>query len=516
MRPATRSCPDGLRRYAVDAPVDLVDMLHQTVSRTPKKVAFVDVARSVTYEQFLGETEWVAARLHAHGLRPGERMGLLALNGLAFTTALWAAWRLQAIVVPANHRLHSREILALMKDADPRLVLVGESFAEVGDEIRRSPNGVLVLEERDRSFLGEGTYAGGPLSSPGSEAPAAIMYTSGTTGSPKGVVISHGNAIQNSLTCLRAIGRHGDDTELITVPQFNVTGLNSQTIPVVHGGMTAVLAEAFVPAELLQLMERHEVSVMVGAPTMWWRILEDDAFGRHDTGAMRLVLYGGAPMPTTLLERMREAFPGATMGNGYGMTETCSMVAFIGGSDATERPNSVGQPLPISDIRLVDPVTLQPVPVGHPGELWVRGPQVTPGYWRREEDNRALFHDGWLRTGDSVEQDEDDFLYLRDRLKDVIKRGGESIYSFEVEDALVQHPSVLEAAVLGAPDEQYGEVVRAVVVLKPGEFAEAFELQDFCLQRIARFKVPQAIEFVRELPRNSAGKVKKDRLKTNR
>jgi long-chain acyl-CoA synthetase len=275
-----------------------------------------------------------------------------------------------------------------------------------------------------------------------------------------------------------------------------------------------VLVPRFEVPLVLDAIERHRTTSTVLAPTMWWRLLEHEQFAARDVSSLRLPLFGGAPMPTALLERMRAAFAGAEFGNGYGMTETCSMVTYIGGDELTGHLDSVGRPLPVTDLRVVDPVTGADVAQGEVGELWFRGPQVSRGYWRDEEATRALFADGgWLRTGDAGSLSADGFVTLRDRLKDVIKRGGESIYCFEVENVLHQHPAVLEAATVGVPDPVYGEQVAAVVALKPGAALDADELREFCGRHLARFKVPRRWSFVEALPRNAGGKVVKRQLR---
>jgi acyl-CoA synthetase (AMP-forming)/AMP-acid ligase II len=246
---------------------------------------------------------------------------------------------------------------------------------------------------------------------------------------------------------------------------------------------------------------------------MWWRLMEEPSLSERNLSSLRLLLYGGAPMPPALLARLQRAFPAATFGNGYGMTETCSMLTYIDGADIFAHPDSVGRPLPITDTRAVDPQTKRDVGMGEVGELWVKGAQVSAGYWCNPEATGALFEDGWLRTGDAVSIESDGFITLRDRLKDVVKRGGESIYSFEIENVLFQFPAVLDAAVVGIPDEVYGERVKAVVVLKPGQHATESDIKEFCRQHLGRFKVPSIIAFRSELPRNPGGKVLKKLLK---
>jgi acyl-CoA synthetase (AMP-forming)/AMP-acid ligase II len=340
------------------------------------------------------------------------------------------------------------------------------------------------------------------------------MYTSGTTGHPKGVVVTHRNFVENSRTCVDAVGRRPDDVELVVVPQFNVTGLGSQTIPVVDAGMTGILVPRFDVPLVLEAAERHRVTSTVLAPTMWWRILEHDAFPATDVSSFRLALFGGAPMPTALLRRLQAGFPRASFGNGYGMTETCSMVTYVGGDEILAHVESVGRPLPITELRIVDPESGEDVAPGAAGELWFRGPQVSRGYWRNEDATRALFaEDGWLRSGDVGALGDDGVVVLRDRMKDVIKRGGESVYSFEVENVLHQHPAVLEAAVVGVPDEVYGEQVGAAVVPKPGDDVSPEEIVAFCRERLARFKAPRRVVLVDALPRNAGGKVLKAPLR---
>lgn len=500
----------SVRRYDVPVPTDLVAMLAATVSARPNRLAFVDDQRELTWAQFDAAVSATAARLVAHGVAAGDRIGLLAGNGIPYTCAVWAIWRLGAIVVPLNHRLTADDLAAQLADSSCRLLLVGSGKEELGDRAAHASGTPTARQDEAGHFLSDTHPAPLPEVVVAPQTPAAILYTSGTTGRPKGVVISHGNAVQNSVTCTEVIGRRQDDTELIMVPQFNVTGLCSQTVPVVHRGMTAVLLDGFDAQRVVELVRAHRVTSTVGAPTMWWRILE--AAGKAGLPSLRLALYGGAPMPVALLQRLREALPTASFGNGYGMTETCSMVTYIGGEDAIRRPDSVGRPLPVTELRLLLPDDDREVPPGEVGEVTVRGPQVALGYWHPDGIRPLTDAHGWLRTGDAARLD-DGFVVLADRWKDVIKRGGESIFSLEVEEVLYQHPKVLDAAVVGVPDERYGELVLAVVVPKPGERLTEDEVQDHCRCSLARFKVPSFVQIREELPRNAGGKVIKSSLK---
>jgi fatty-acyl-CoA synthase len=505
----------GVRSYDVPLPADLVDGLRATVARHGSRTAYVTADTRATWDEVATEVDALARRLAGSGVGAGDRVAVLAGNGMSFTTAVYAAWTLGAIAVPLNFRLTGADIAVLLADSAPRLVLVGHGRDDLIDAAVSGFDDApaVVRADGDGRFLVGQPDGDLPSSTPGAAAPAAIMYTSGTTGQPKGVVISHGNALQNSVTCTTVIGRRTDDIELVMVPQFNITGLCSQTVPAMLLGMTAVLLDGFDATRVLDAIGAHGATSTVGAPTMWWRLLEKaEEGGRSELTGLRLALSGGAPMPTALLERMRAAMPGATFGNGYGMTETCSMIAYVGGEDALARPDSVGRPLPLTELRLLDP-TGEQVDTGQVGEIVVRGGQVADGYWSADGIVPLTDQDGWLATGDAAELD-GGFLILRDRLKDVIKRGGESVFSFEVENCLYQHPRILDAAVVGVPDAQYGERVVAFVVAKPGENLAAEEVREFCRAHLAHFKVPSVVEVRDELPRNPGGKVVKSLLRT--
>lgn len=514
VRVELRRHPDGSRGYAGVRHRSLAAMLDVTAAERGDKRAFVDERGEIGWAALARAVDACAGRLVASGVAAGDRVALLFPNGIPYVVATWATWRIGAIAVPLNARLQPDEMVPLVRDADASLLLAGASLRDAAAHVAERTGTPVAHEDAAGAHLADVAPAPLPPRPDDPEAIAAIMYTSGTTGRPKGVVVSHRNFLENSRTCIDAIGRRDDDVELICVPQFNVTGLGSQTIPVVDGGMTGVLVSGFDVPRVLAAIERHGATSTVLAPTMWWRLLEHEAFATTDVGSFRLALFGGAPMPTALLERMRAALPGATFGNGYGMTETCSMVTYIGGDELLDHVDSVGRPLPVSELRIVDPVSGDDVADGEAGELWFRGPQVARGYWRNEQATAALLADGgWLRSGDVGVRGDDGVVVLRDRMKDVIKRGGESIYSFEVENTLHQHPAVLEAAVVGVPDEVYGEQVGAAVACKPGTDVTPEQIVAFCRERLARFKAPRIVVLVDALPRNAGGKVLKAELR---
>ena len=514
---ATRIDERGIRHYDVPLPLDLVDMLRRTVRDRGQHPAFVTADGRSTWAQLGAEVDDLARRLAGAGSLPGDRVAVLAGNGLPYTTAVFAAWAAGAIAVPLNFRLTAGDLAVLLADSGASLLLVGPGMDDLADravaEAGTAP--VVVHADTDGRFLAGGEHGELPGTTPGADAPAAVMYTSGTTGRPKGVVISHGNALQNAVTCTTVIGREPSDVEMVMVPQFNITGLCSQTVPVALLGATAVLLDGFDAARALDAVGEHGCTSTVGAPTMWWRLLEQaDEHGRTELGGLRLALFGGAPMPTALLGRMKAAMPQATLGNGFGMTETCSMITYVGGHDAVRMPHSVGRPLPLTELRLLRPGTDEDAAPGEIGEVVVRGGQVALGYWSADGIAPLTDEAGWIATGDAAVV-QDGFVVLRDRLKDVIKRGGESVFSFEVENVLYQHSGVLDAAVVGVPDEQYGERVVAHVVAKPGFDLATDEVRAFCRDHLAHFKVPAVVEIRDELPRNPGGKVVKSALRSS-
>jgi len=512
----TRVDERGVRYYDVPLPDDLVAALRATASGRGGDPAYITDAGTVTWADHTSEVTALARRLAGSQVGAGDRVAILVGNGLPFTTAVMATWMVGAIAVPLNHRLTASDLRALVSDSGARLLLVGPGMTDLAAAAVADldPVPAVVPADLDGRFLVGAPDGELPATTPGAAAPAAIMYTSGTTGQPKGVVISHGNALQNSVTCTQVIGRRPDDVELVMVPQFNITGLCSQTVPAMVLGMTSVLLDGFDADRALDAIGAHGVTSTVGAPTMWWRLLEAaDAGARTELSRLRLALFGGAPMPTALIERMRAAMPDAGFGNGYGMTETCSMIMYVGGEDAVARPHTVGRPLPLTELKLVSPDTGTEAGPGEIGEIVVRGGQVAIGYWTAAGVVPLTDVDGWIATGDAAEI-EDGFVVLRDRLKDVIKRGGESIFSFEVENCLHQHSGVLDAAVVGVPDEQYGERVVAYVVAKPGHDLTSEEVRSFCREHLAHFKVPSVVEVRQELPRNPGGKVIKSQLRS--
>jgi len=387
-----------------------------------------------------------------------------------------------AIVVPVNTRFTDEEAGYVITDSGARYVFAPGAALPDG-----SP---LVVDDQRPAD------------------PAAIFYTSGTTGFPKGAVTSHGNFLSNAETCRRALSVTPDDLRtLISVPLFHVTGCNSQLLVAVYLGGTAVIMPTFDVGVFLRAIEEERIDTMVTVPAIYWLAISQPAFADIDISSVRSVSYGGAPIAPELVARLAKAFPQARLGNGFGLTETSSVATFLP-HEFVAHADSVGFPAPVCDVRL-DAV----LPDGT-GELLVRGPNVVSGYWNKPEDTAEAFSGGWLHTGDLARIDDEGLVYLVDRMKDMINRGGENVYCVEVENALAGAPGVYEAAVLGVPDEMMGEKVGVVIVPAPGARFDVAAVLDYLSAHIAEFKIPQYVAVSpAPLPRNPGGKLLKRQLR---
>ncbi len=354
---------------------------------------------------------------------------------------------------------------------------------------------------------------------------ATILYTSGTTGHPKGAVSTH-RAVLSALMAFAARGavnalRDPEDPDpdrpqtafMLCVPLFHVTGLVPVMLGAFVGGSKLVMTYKWDPERALELIEQERVTSFVGVPTMSWDLLESPSFAERDTSSLRSVGGGGAPMPPELVKRIDDNFRRGRPSLGYGMTETNAYGPGNSGDDFISHPTSTGRQVPVMDIKVTDPLG-NDLPQGETGEIWFRGPMLIRGYWNRPEATSDTIVDGWLRSGDIGRVDDEGFVYVSDRAKDMILRGGENIYCAEVEAAIYEHPSVYEAAVYGIPHERLGEELACHVMVKPGQTLEVGDLQRFVGERLANFKVPTRVTIVTEqLPRNASGKILKRELR---
>ena len=497
------------------------DLLIRTAERVPDKEALIEGDVRLAYQQFYEKAARFGAALQQLGVHPGDRVGLLLPNGISFAVAHFGCLLSGAISLPLNTRLAAKELEFIINDAQVSVLLVHTMFHDVWTAVRgnlptvkhtitvgESHSGLPAFDE----MLAKRATSWTPWQAAADEV-ACILYTSGTTGLPKGAMMTHRNIQFNNTSCKAHLGILSTDRTLIVLPMFHVTALNSQLSVFVEVGGTMVIMGAYKTQEVIHQLAEHRITCAFFVPTICKLILISPHLAGVDLRALRLIAYGGAPMPTETIKGLQDRFPGVAVINLYGLTETSSLTTALPPADAEARSSSVGLPVSRTRIRIVDEDG-RDLPPGQVGEIWIKGGQVVCGYFNRPDATAQAITDGWLHTGDLGKLDEEGYLYVVDRKKDMIIRGGENIYSIEVEEVLNAHPKVLESAVVPHPDRIFGEVVKAVCVLRPGEGATAEEIIGFCKERLADYKVPVHVRFVEELPRNPGGKVLKGVLKT--
>jgi len=478
---------------------------------------------------------------HRFGVGKGERVAIAMRNYPEWSVAFWAAASLGAVVVPLNAWWNGAELDYGLGDSGACVAVVdAQRFERIAGYVDGlGLRGVVVVRGGavavSEPVVGwQAALAGAPADavlpdvSIDPEDDATIFYTSGTTGFPKGALGTQRNICSNVVTvAFRAAcgslcrgvlpaalgGEEVRRATLLSVPFFHATGCHSILCPAVMGGSKLVLMYRWNPEEALKLIERERITGFGGVPGMVWQVLESPDFARRDTSSVTSVAYGGAPSAPDLVRRIAAQFPAAEPGNGYGLTETSSVTTQNAGEDYLRKPDSVGPAMPVCEVKVVDEAAAE-VAFGEVGEIWIKGPNVVKGYWNKPEATAATFSDGWLHTGDLGRMDDEGFVYVLDRVKDMLIRGGENVYCVEVEDALYSHPGVMDAAVVGRPHKILGEEVCAVVQIAPGHEADEAALIGHCRDRIAAFKVPVMIDVRREpLPRNANGKIVKQVLK---
>jgi long-chain acyl-CoA synthetase len=476
------------------------------------------------------------------GVRKGDRVAIALRNFPEWPVAFFGAAAAGAIVVPLNAWWTGPELAYGLSDSGTKvLVADGERVERLAEHTADLPGLRTIVVRGDvpegglawDDVVGEREPASPPALPDVEIHPdddATIFYTSGTTGRPKGALGTQRNFTTNIMslafagarTAMRTprpepgpnqAGAPARNASLLSVPFFHATGCHSVLQGAVASGSKLVLMFKWSPERALELIERERITAFGGVPSMVWQVLQSPDFDKRDISSVQSIGYGGAPAPPELVRKIDEMFPGRTPSNGYGLTETSSLTTGNGGADYVRKPDSVGVPVPVCDLKVVDELG-NDLPEGRTGELWIKGPNVVRGYWGKPEATAETFSDGWLHSGDVAHIDEEGFVFIVDRAKDMIIRGGENVYCSEVEAAIFEHPAVLDAAVIGVPHQVLGEEVGAVVQLKPGEHASAGDIQSHVRERLAAFKVPAHIWFRGEdLPRNPAGKVLKRQLR---
>jgi acyl-CoA synthetase (AMP-forming)/AMP-acid ligase II len=501
-----------------ERPKNLAELLANTVAKNGEFEAIITPDNRLTYNQFASFVNNLCFGLyHQYGIRKGDRISLMLRNGWEFGVLFFALVNIGAIAVPLNTAYKGEEAAFQINDSGSKIVVIEDEFLEIimgiKPEIRNVEHIIITGKEEFRDLLKNRGHK--PFEIQVDEMDSAvIMYTSGTTGRPKGAVLSHRGVIAEAMwICELFDWQAGRDKNLCPVPLFHVTGLVMDFCGAIYAGIPSVFMKKFNALDALKIIEEEKITTMIGVPTILWLMLNHSEFDRYNLTSLRLYGAGGAATPEELIELCLKKLPQLNLCPGYGLTEACGMTLTTTSiHEALSHKGSVGRAIPLMDIKIVDNYG-NDLPFGEPGELLIRGCQTLKEYWNNPEATKKTISKGWLHTGDIARIDEEGYVYILDRMKDMINRGGEKIWSLEVENVLYRNPKVLEAAAVGVPDPVFGEEVKAVIVLKQGEKATPEEIQEFCGRYLAKFKIPKYIEFRESLPRNPAGKVIKDRLK---
>lgn len=507
------------------------------------RLATIHEDQRVTYEAQYRAIATLANALIALGVGKGDRVALVMRNMPEWPVAFFAIVSIGAICVPLNAWWTAGELAYGLTDSGAKVMIVDRQRQDRMDcDYMAMPDLEHVIVARSRVPLsgkcralediigscdGYGSLpeASFPQVAIAPDDDATIFYTSGTTGSPKGALGTHRNLCTNILssayTAARQMLRRGEvppaapeqKVGLLVIPLFHVTACSAFLMGSMASGSTIVFMRKWDAQEALRLIECERVQMTGGVPTIAWQLLEHPARANYDISSLEAISYGGAPSAPDLVKRIYEDF-GALPGNGWGMTETMATVTQHSAEDYINRPTSCGPPVAVADLKIMAPDGTRELALGEVGELWARGAMVVKGYWNKPDATRETFVDGWVRTGDLARLDQEGFCYIVDRAKDIVIRGGENIYSIEVEDVLYAHPAVTDAALVGIPHRTLGEEPAAIVHLRPGSSVTEAELQDWVRKRLAAFKVPVAVRFADTvLPRNANGKILKNELR---
>jgi len=492
-----------------------------------ERTALIDGDVVLTWSVLADRIARAAAGLRALGIRPGDRVAMLGHNAQRYVEFFYASFWAGAIAVPLNTRWAEPEIRHALDDSGARVLLADADLLAVAERQREAGARLHALVFADHGAAPDGWHGWDALIAAhppaedalrGGDDVACLFYTGGTTGRAKGVMLTHDNIAINSLTAMVNMDIRCESVHLHVSPLFHVAG-GARVFSVTLAGATHVMLPRFEVDGFLEAIERARVTITIIVPTMLNRLVQHPELTRYDLSSLELLTYGASPMPEALLRSAMERLPGVRFLQAYGMTELSPTATMLGSEyHVFEGPNagrtaSAGRPVLNADVR-IEGEDGRVLPAGEVGEICVRGPMVMKGYWNLPELTAETLRDGWMHTGDAGYLDADGFVFLVDRVKDMIVSGGENVYSAEVEDALYKHPAVAECAVIGVPSERWGEAVHAIVVVKPGQSIEEAELIEHCRGLIASYKCPRSVELRREeLPKSGPGKILKSELR---
>jgi acyl-CoA synthetase (AMP-forming)/AMP-acid ligase II len=506
----------------------LGEMLARNARKCPDLEGVIFRDRRVSYRELDYRVNRLANALLLRGVKKRDHVGLLVQNSREMLEIFFAAGKIGAVNVPVNTRLSPPEIAYILNNADVKILFLGENFIGTIEKIKGNlplvREYILIEKEADGDYKNyeEVLSTGHPIRPEvrlQDDDEAFIIYTAGTTGKPKGAVLTHKNLVINAMTISQeasfSLPRRPDlpviaPKVMSITPFFHIAGIVSVIKNMVT--LTPMVIEDFDPVRLLKAIETERITYLFLVPAMWLLVMNHPEFKKYDVSSLRIAAYGADVTPNSLKERILESFPNAGLYEAFGQTEMTATTVFMKHQDALRKEGSVGLPLFNVEVRVVDD-SMKDAAIDEVGEIVYRGPGMFKGYYQNPEETKKAFEGGWFHSGDLVRRDEEGFVYVVDRKKDMIISGGENIYSAEVEAVLLTHPKIKEAGVIGVPDPKWGEAVKAFVVLKPGEKASAEEIIQFCLENLARFKRPKFVEFIPALPRSATGKVLKRDLR---
>jgi len=506
--------------------MNTTDFLDIATSIYPDNVAIIFEDKRYTFAQLNQRVNKLANALSRLGLNQGDRIAILQVNCNQCVEAYFAASKLGAIYLPLSYRAKGDELTYMLNNAEARVLLVGERYTDLVTAIRPRLETVQTCISIEKEHDGMVYYRDTLQSAPDEEIVTEVdeddttilMYTAGTTGFPKGVMLNHNSFVRYVLEHVTPSEPGSQERNILSVPLYHVAGIQAM-MAAVYGGRTMVMERQFDPKEWMELVAQERATRAMMVPTMLKMLIDHPEFGKYDLSSLKIITYGAAPMPLPLIRRALEVFPGVSFINAFGQTETAATVTMLGPEDHVitgtgaerekklKRLSSIGRPIAGVEMKIVDEAGKE-LPVGEVGEIVARGPRVMSGYWKDQKKTaQTIDKEGWVHTGDLGYVDEEGYFFLAGRATDVIIRGGENISPDEIEVVLQEHPKVEEVAVIGVPDEEWGEVPWAVIVVGEGQTATPEEIIEFCRDRMASFKRPRSVLFVDQLPRNPMGKI---------